>query len=310
MTETPRVYILRNPGAALSGGEYELFEWTDVNEPVDLVNPVLFLHGVEYCGVDEVLKDLVYPFERSAGLANSERRDFVVLCWDSRLVRGAEREQLQMTDRNRLRLILTRIGRWNSYLGDAERRARGAAEFFEPYFSKLAQMGAGRFGQEMLVVSHSLGGYLWASFLKSALKKGMLVPRCTWWNFQPAMPRTSFCPGGEFHEVLGHFNGPSTLGDTVARHHDAKIVLWYSRIDFILATLYRVAKGNFALGHLGAPGAGERALKQVDVTRLAGESHGSNKLFSSARCFFTRIAPFIRHELSLMKLERQRTLGY
>jgi len=300
MHEQPQIYILRNPGAAAAGEQPELQLWTDPSAAVEINHPVLFFHGVEYNSIHEVLSDLVLPFERSAGTTTNEKRDFIILSWDSRLLRGEERKNLENSTINRLGAFLSRMERWPAYLRDAETRARAAAAYFEPYFRALSAREAMQSRSSALVVSHSFGSYLWATVLKMFVEAEQEMPPWTWWNFQPAMPRSSFCPGGEFYHILHQFRPQEDFPDLNVIDPRPRLVLWYSRVDFILATLYRRAKGSSALGQFGTP---NPRVSQVDVTRLAGEAHGSNRIFGKARCFYARIAPFMQRELAVLRQE-------
>ena len=100
---------------------------------------------------------------------------------------------------------------------------------------------------------------------------------------QGAVIRSSFSGKGEFASVAQAYDETS----------DSKHVIWYSKFDFVLATLFAVAKRSLAIGQFGIR---HQAAALVDVTKSALEAHGKNRMFGDPRCFFSRIAKPLQTE--------------
>lgn len=238
-------------------------------------NPVIFIHGVDYASEWEAVSDFVGPVAEACGLGASRRQaDFYLLAWNSSLLSPRARGMIGASGIRRLKFFLAASFWWSFFWRDAERRATDAAEFLAPFLTAC-------FGQGLAptAITHSAGSLVWAAAL--ARIAGSQAPDFfarhsigRWWNLQPAMPRGAFCGGGEYAGVAGLYESERP------RH-----LVWYSRMDFILAGLYRLARKVPALGQFGTR---NPLVHQRDVTWLVWEAHGTNILFQASGCFFAR----------------------
>jgi hypothetical protein len=134
------------------------------------------------------------------------------------------------------------------------------------------------------VISHSMGSLVWAETMKRLLESSNLFSKPgVWWSLQPAMSCSVFRPGGDYDSIPKLYSGKES----------ARKLVWYSRWDHVLSTLYVASKRDFALGHRGCP---EGSVPQRDVTRWAREAHGMQHLSSDLGHFFDRVAVLIRQD--------------
>jgi len=263
-----------------------------IERPADIDperRPMLFVHGVEYREESEVVRDLILPFEQSAGLNSvKDRYDYYFLSWNSLLFTDELRQRLKSSLTLRLEVFGRGVFAWRDFLADIERRGREAAEYLAPFFSEL--LAASPLVRPV-VLTHSIGSYVWSHMIAQMARDGRLPERGpgNWWNMQAAVPRSAYCPGGEFADVPRVYNGQP----------DATMMLWYSRMDFILSTLYLLAKPGLAMGQFGSP---NRHIVQRDITRWAGEAHGQNRIVDGSGHYFTRVRQLVRSESSAFGL--------
>jgi|688.fasta_scaffold189745_2 hypothetical protein len=262
-------------------------------EPVPFVRPgrtptrapLLFIHGIEFASPEESLEDLVWPILEALGPQRVADRSIYVFAWNSLL-----NNQVAIRDviRNaslfdRLRLLFRELPRCRIYLKDVERRAKEAAHHLLPFvldWGSENQMGP-------TVISHSMGSLVWAETLKLVLNSSQhLAKPGIWWALQPAMHRWSFADGGEYSVVPKLYTGADS----------ARAVVWYSRLDFILSTIYLLSKRGFALGQYGCP---VGTIPQKDVTQWVREAHGMRHLRTKWGHFFERIKPLIAEQADL-----------
>ena len=285
----PKVLVLRNPRNAQKGAKPVIEEWFHPDQQMNLRNPVLFVHGVEYANTSEILADFILPFarpfEKGASLSGNLERDYVFLAWDSRLFCDETRRTMLLSPLKKISTFIRKAPNWPIYLEDAERRARLAAEFLAPFYHRLFpdSLEESMPKHHPLVISHSLGSYLWATTLKGLLLKNPQIRFGTWWNMQGAVLRSSFSPGGEF----------AMVADAFASKNGSRHYVWYSRFDFVLATLYSVAKKSLAVGQVGGT---HPSMSLIDVSHKSLEAHGRSRILSDQRCFFSRISDVLQLE--------------
>lgn len=279
-----KLWHLLNPvEVAACGSDAAIYH--QVHSPDELSpteRPLLFLHGANYMDATEVIRDLVYPFlcallsERSQ---SAWRAPIYFVSWNSALIPEDASQEKTRTPNRRLPLstIFKEITHWNDRMKDLESRASKAGLALSSFVQRWTthhQIGP-------TVISHSLGARVWAETLKAvAANTPTSVPPGIWWNLQPALSRNAFTAGGEYEIVRHLYNG-----DT-----HAKTVVWYSRLDFVLSTLFLLAKKSPALGQFGCS---EKLIAQRDVTLWAREAHGMNHIQGSLGSFFRRTAALI-----------------
>ncbi|MEY4632545.1 MAG: hypothetical protein RIQ81_2665 [Pseudomonadota bacterium] len=252
-------------------------------------NLVMFIHGVDYANEGEAVSDFVGPVADACGLGASRRQaDFYLLAWNSVLVSSLARSLIGVSVVRRLKFFLAASLWWSCFWRDAERRAGDAAAFLVPYLEKC-------FGEGIVptAITHSAGSLVWAGALTRMAAKHPpdfftrhQIGR--WWNLQPAIPYGSFCVGGEYAQVAGLYASDRP------RH-----LVWFSRMDFILAAMYRLARKVPALGQFGSR---NPHVHQRDVTWVVWEAHGTNTLFRASGCFFARARSAMRVDARILGL--------
>ncbi len=250
--------------------------------------PVLFVHGVEYAGPHEVLRDLVLPFERAARLnGQADRFEYLFVSWNSLLFEGPLRQKLEQSASARFALFGMGMLLWPAWLADVERRAEEAARTVAPLVEHLLDDHP---LQRPVVITHSLGSWLWSKLISDLQQQGRIhAAPGPWWNMQAAVKRSAWCRGGEFEDIPALWSGPGS----------SPMTLWYSRFDFILSTLYLIAKPGMAAGQFGAT---NTRFHHRDVTKWAGEAHGQNKILSGPGAYFERVQHLIRQEAMTLGL--------
>ena len=249
--------------------------------------PIVFVHGIEYANPEQVITDFFVPFEREAKLLlNGDTSAFAIylVAWDSRLSLCASmRAKLSESVTESIWHFAIRLPVFPRHMADLERKASQVADFVLPYAKRLMTENL----PSPIVVSHSLGSYLWANVVKRLWQEQDLpLSWGLWWNLQPAIPAGSFDKGEEFHEVCLAYDGISGIQS-----------MWYSSLDFVLGTLYRVGKRRWAMGQIGP---GRAKVVSRNVSFLAWEAHGLVTLRSGAGSFFRRIGNLLRRDVALL----------
>lgn len=246
-------------------------------------NPLLFIHGVEYESVDEALKDLVNPILDSLRRERIKSKSIYVFSWNSLIVpREKSAAFLRASTIDRIKLALSEAPKSPIYLADIERRAREAASVLSSFVTEWNSQN--KVGP--MVITHSMGSLVWVEAMKKILESSSMLSRPgVWWSLQPALLRQSLSEKGDYHMVSKLYTG----------HESAKAMIWYSRMDFILSSLYLVSKPGLALGQWGCP---ENSLPQRDVTKIAREAHGMNHLVRIRGDFFRRVNHLLPIEAS------------
>ena len=281
------LWRLKNPQDMMRGTHLDaLFE--QVHGPADVADdepPLVFIHGVEYGSPTEVLRDLVRPFLLSlysrTNINTTPQRTIYFVSWNSILMSASKRSELKEQSKFARGLWITKeIPRWHYYFQDVEQRAALAGQALIPFIVEWCSHS--KIGPT--VVSHSLGAKVWADALKTiASESSMLTRPGVWWNLQPALSRSAFTQQGEYALVAKMYHGGS----------QAKAVTWYSRFDFVLSTLFWIAKGKPALGQFGCP---DQVIPQKDMTKWVREAHGVNYLTGSLGSLFQRAADQIAEQ--------------
>lgn len=243
--------------------------------------PLLFIHGIEFATPEETLTDLVLPMLDALGPERTSERDVYVFVWNSLLTNRVKiNEVLNVSRLKQLWFAVTELPRCRTYLMDVERRAKEAAQCLLPF--ALEWNAENRVGPT--VITHSMGSLVWAETLKLLYESSALFSKPgVWWSLQPAISRRAFQAGGEYHVVPKIYTGRDA----------AKAMVWYSRLDYILSTIYLVSKREFALGQRGCP---EASIPQKDVTAWVKEAHGMQCLQSKWGHFFERVKPILAAE--------------
>ena len=243
--------------------------------------PLLFIHGVEFATPEESLRDLVWPMIEALGKGRTAERAVYVFVWNSLLTNHtAINRILDCSLSRRIVLALTQLPKCRIYLRDVERRAREAAQDLLPFAAEWN--GESRTGPT--VITHSMGSLVWAETLKLLYEGSKNLPRPgIWWSLQPAMHRRAFAEGGEYSIIPKIYTGLES----------AKALVWYSRLDYILSSIYLLSKGGFALGQYGCPSG---KIPQRDVTPWVKEAHGMQHLSSRWGHFFERVKPILSEQ--------------
>lgn len=261
-----------------------------VDSPDDMnptKRPLLFVHGAEFTDEAMVVRDLILPFFKGAGLETAkalELFDVYFISWNSRLMCPDSRPELHRRfSRFGRPLKFTILMReWGGFYRDLEDRAQAAACHILPYAQKLFAFR----DSPPLVVTHSMGAYLWATALKEldTLEVDLPPSLGSWWSLQPALPRNAF-------QVDGDFNRVAALYTRLGGSHE----VWYTRLDLVLALIYPAVKKQRALGQSGCR-LGNFG-RQFDLTTSARDAHGGVRLFPGDGDFFSRISRFLTSRL-------------
>jgi hypothetical protein len=249
--------------------------------------PILFIHGVEFASASEALRDLVRPMLDIVGPNTSADRNIYIFAWNSLLTNQVHiSEALRGSMWRKVKLILRELPRCATYLRDVERRAKEAAQMLVPF--AVEWNSDNRIGPT--VITHSMGSLVWAEAMKQLLASSHILSKPgIWWSLQPAMARGVFRPGGDYDIIPKVYSG----------RESARKLVWYSRWDHILSTIYIASKKDFALGQRGCPAA---SIPQRDVTKWAREAHGMQHLSGRFGHFFERVAVMIRRDARLLKI--------
>jgi hypothetical protein len=263
---------------------------TKVTSPRELFfdqTPIVFIHGVEYSGPEEAMRDLVLPMLEALGPSRVRDRPIYIFAWNSLLTNDVRIFDLYQGNlKARAKLLFKELPRCKTYLLDVERRAREAAKALLPF--AVEWNAENRVGPT--VITHSMGGLVWAETLKKLYEASeMLTKPGVWWSLQPAMERRSFSKGGDYEVIPKIYTG----------RESAKAMIWFSRMDFILSSIYMLSKRGLALGQWGSINS---EVPQRDVTRWAREAHGMQHLTSRLGHFFKRVSTILPSEAETLGL--------
>jgi hypothetical protein len=249
--------------------------------------PILFIHGVEFASATEALRDLVRPMLEIVGPNVSADRNIYIFTWNSLLTNEMHiSEVLKGSIWRKINLIGRELPRCATYLRDVERRAKEAAQMLLPF--AVEWNSDNKIGPT--VITHSMGSLVWAETMMHLLASSPLLSKPgIWWSLQPAMPRGVFRPGGDYDMIPKVYSG----------RESARKLVWYSRWDHVLSTIYIASKKDFALGQRGCPDA---SIPQRDVTKWAREAHGMQHLSARFGHFFERVAVIMRRDARLLKI--------
>jgi hypothetical protein len=249
--------------------------------------PILFVHGIEFSSASEALQDLVKPVLDILGRNTTADREIFVFAWNSLLTNQHPiSDAFKGSLMTKLWRLARELPRCTTYLKDVERRAKEAAQALLP----LAITWNSHNKTGPTVISHSMGSLVWAETMKLLLQSSKTLSKPgIWWSLQPALPRGVFKPGGEYEMIPGIYTGKES----------AKKLVWYSRWDHILSTIYVISKRDFALGQKGCPAG---MIAQRDVTEWAREAHGMQHLSSKLGHFFERVAVVLQQDAQQLDL--------
>ncbi len=264
--------------------DQDLVSLTRVSSPFfmrDERAPIVFIHGVEYQGPEEAMRDLVTPMLKCLGPGRVADRGIYVFAWNSLLTNRVKISAMVKGSLwERFSLAARELPKCNEYLNDTERRAKDAAKVLLPF---AAEWNAeNRVGPT--VISHSMGSLVWAETLRLLLEGSSIITKPgVWWSLQPAMLRNSFGDGGDYQAVAKIYTG----------RESSKALIWYSRMDYILSSIYVLSKPGLALGQWGCP---KGSMPQRDITRWAREAHGMQHIAGHLGHFFNRVAAILPSE--------------
>jgi hypothetical protein len=243
--------------------------------------PLLFLHGVEYQSPREVIHDFIHPF---LSCLLQEEHSFLepvyFASWNSKLFQVTT-NSIKHNSCKRLSLasVIGRLPFCRYYLRDVEQRAKDAAVVIASFVERLV---SGRNGLQ--VISHSLGAKVWADTLVLlSQRSSQEISPGTWWNLQPALPHYAFSAGSEYDVI------PKMYLSCI----NSRYLAWFSKIDFVLSTLFILAKRARAMGQFGCK---VKILPERDVTRWVKEAHGMNHVRGKLGTFFKRAGGLIPQE--------------
>ena len=249
--------------------------------------PLLFIHGIEYAGAAEAMRDFVTPMLETLNKRRLENRDIYVFAWNSLLRSDTHIWEFAKQSWNaKFRLLFRELPQCATYLRDIEHRARLAAAILLPFaleWNSERESGP-------TVITHSMGSLVWAETLRLLADKTTRLDRPgIWWSLQPALPRDALHQNNDYAFIPRIYTGGEA----------AKAMIWYSRLDHILSTIYLVSKKTTALGQLGCA---RNLLPQRDITRWAREAHGTLHFSPGLGHFFKRMSAIIAQESEALNL--------
>lgn len=235
---------------------------------------ILIVHGMEFHSCEEVLAQLVSPL---ASMVTRLRRPKEVpsglgyLYWDSRLDSETGRKMFPLgTFAYNAARMGKRLLHPEVLFASLESRATMAGEALATAITRLL---ADDPKTKLLVITHSMGGLVWAEAVRRLLDSGVASAGLgRWLNLQPAIP-------------VHRFNVGARYGDFDRAFGDAHSI-FFSRYDFVLRSLFNPLAGGIALGQIG-PTVGMRG-RHADVSKIAWEAHGQTSLFPKLGGFLCR----------------------
>jgi hypothetical protein len=281
-------YLLSNPATTL--GEPRLYRLVSIEDrryeaydgrALSGRTPILFVHGAQYSEPEDVLRDLVCPCLKTVSEVDKvdvERLDILFLMWNSSFVckRSNARLYSILKAKGATRAALATFDRWKSFFADVETRGHEAAEYLFPLVAPLFSNAPGR----PLVITHSLGGLVWAETVTKMTSHAVLPKTLGhWWNLQPAIAHDAFHATGIYASL------PQLYVD-----HGTMIELWFSRLDCVLSSVYLAAKRRWAMGVTGVKHA---LVRNIDLTWSVLEAHGTVSWSRHHEGFWHRISPVV-----------------
>lgn len=233
--------------------------WSDDNRGRSIV----FVHGANYGSKCEVIRDLVAPFTRASKLhQNSAAKGIMIklLVWPS--------EQFPCASwKHALRGLVSGMKQFKTLEWSA---FQTSVKLFSDIRNLLCNARSAP-----IFISHSFGALVMSHLLRHLFVEGIKLPEgSTWLSLQPAIEHCAYSRGARFQFIPGMFE--SARG----RH-----VVWYSRADMVLGTLYRFYKRRSPMGLWGPTGAGVEA---EDLTQESQEAHGTFSWSKLKGNFFDR----------------------
>ncbi len=256
-----------------------------LSQPEEVRPPIIFIHGLEYSSPEEVARELVYPILEALGPKRIQDRNIYVFFWNGLILKDHKIDTyFRFSDFKILKFMFNHLPWCVSTLKDVEQRAKVCSQTLYDFARNwLFEKKIGP-----IVITHSMGSLVWAEVIKSALMNSNDFQNPgVWWSMQPAIERNALAKGGEFELVAKLYNGS----------HSAKSMIWYSRLDFILSSIYLLSKREYALGQLGCP---VHSLPQRDITKWVKEAHGFTYLLKKLGPYTERIRPLIDDEANLL----------
>lgn len=235
---------------------------------------ILIVHGMEFHSCEEVLTQLVAPIASMVTRQYKRKKGpsgIGYFYWDSRIDSETGRKMFPL---GAFAYNAARMGKRllhpQSFFASLESRATMAGEALAGTVTRLLQDDA---KARLLVITHSLGGLVWAEAARRLLDSGVASASLgRWLNLQPAIP-------------AHRFNVGSRYGDFDHAFGDAHSI-FFSRYDFVLQSLFKPLAGGSALGQIGPP-TGMRG-RHADVSKIAWEAHGQTSLFPKFGGFLCR----------------------
>ena len=247
--------------------------------------PILFIHGLEYSSPSEAIRELVVPILSAMGPNKILDRKIYLFFWNGLILKDKKiNESFCSSHFYILKFLLKHIPVCGSRLKEIEQRAKHSSQSLYTFAKSWL------FGDKPgpIVITHSMGSLVWAEVINLALINSSAFKNPgVWWSMQPALVRSSLMKGGEYELVA----------DLYRNDQNAQSMLWYSKLDLILSSIYWLAKKGPALGQFGCP---SNSLPQRDITKWVKEAHGFNYLLTSLGPFTERIKHLIDHEASLL----------
>jgi len=283
-----QLYRLANP---------KEYFWMNMPPEIEVINNVdqicctkqqlIFVHGMEFHHVDEVLKDLVFHFEQSAELFDwdlDHKFEVLFVYWNSKLAPelNSPMYPLRQFVKN-AKTIGKRSLNWPAFYTDLEKRAINGATSLAPILEDIFNDSRSK---PPLVITHSMGGLFWAEVIRQA-RIAAKVKIGSWWNLQPALKWNAFNASQPYESVLKIYE---SQGD--------KLSIWYSLFDVVLGVLFLGCHKTLAMGQIGAPR--RLGISHQDVSLLALETHGQTSFFKPSSNFMKKIKPRIYQQIRLM----------
>lgn len=250
--------------------------------------PLIFVHGMEYRGPIEIIRDIIEPFERKARLFSGSKTapfEIYFVSWNSALIdQRLSPEAFFLLKKIGLPAFLA-VGakKIPHFMRSLEQRAKDVSRFLAPYFVELI---ATQKALRPIVLTHSLGSLVWSEMIHQLHFSGEIGEQLGGWlNLQPAIDYRSYCTGARYESI------PRLYGT-----HGSRMEVWYSRLDIVLASIYLCAKSSFAMGQLGSPS--KKSVRQRDVTWHAKEAHGIFEITPRpSGGFFNRVGHLMKDQL-------------
>jgi hypothetical protein len=227
--------------------------------------PLLFIHGAHYQTPMDAYTEICLPLIEAVGEEQIFcHRTLFLVWWNSQIVLR-DQSPLILHDASSLVILwhfIVGMLQCRSIISALEERASHAAKALHGAISNYQEKCA----EPVAAITHSMGASVWLETLTLQVRAPTRPFKPgIWWSIQPAIPRKSFCKGQKYEFVPHLYN----------TEPHSKIVVWYSKFDLVLTTVYFIAKRCLAMGQSGCP---QRSVPHKNLTFQLFEAHGRTYL--------------------------------